>query len=177
MEEPTPHPLLPLLVEVTVSPTNDLDITHTHTCTCAHTLFILLTGVTHILTWLCFQASLTSAPSSAAPANLSSFRVHVRGLLVRSAFSAASNAGLGISPKGTQTPAMRVSTHTQLAVLESDVPGSSLLCLYLKSQHMSCCFVIVQSLSRVQLCDPRDCSMPDFPVFHHLLEFAQVYVH
>ena len=22
------------------------------------------------------------------------------------------------------------------------------------------------------LCDPMDCSMPDFPVFHHLLELA-----
>ena len=27
------------------------------------------------------------------------------------------------------------------------------------------------------LCDPMDCSTPDFPVFHHLLEFAQTHVH
>ena len=27
------------------------------------------------------------------------------------------------------------------------------------------------------LCDPMDCSMPDFPVFHHVLEFAQTHVH
>ena len=27
------------------------------------------------------------------------------------------------------------------------------------------------------LCDPMDCSMPSFPVPHHLLEFAQVHVH
>ena len=27
------------------------------------------------------------------------------------------------------------------------------------------------------LCDPIDCSTPDFPVPHHLLEFAQVLVH
>ena len=27
------------------------------------------------------------------------------------------------------------------------------------------------------LCDPMDCSMPDFPVFHQLLELAQVHVH
>ena len=27
------------------------------------------------------------------------------------------------------------------------------------------------------LCDPTDCSMPDFPVYHHLLEFAQPRVH
>ena len=33
--------------------------------------------------------------------------------------------------------------------------------------------VIVQLLSRVQLCDPMDCSTPGLPVLHHLLEFAQ----
>ena len=27
------------------------------------------------------------------------------------------------------------------------------------------------------LCDPMDCSAPGLPVLHHLLEFAQVYVH
>ena len=27
------------------------------------------------------------------------------------------------------------------------------------------------------LCDPMDCSMPGFPVFHHLLELAQTHVH
>ena len=134
LEEPTPHPLLLLLVEVTVSPTDDLDITHMHTCTCTHTLFTLLTGVTHVLTWLCFQASSTSAPSSPAPADASSsFRVPGRGLLTCSAFSAASKAGLGTFPKGTETPVVRVSTRTQLAVLESDVPGSSLRCVYLKN--------------------------------------------
>ena len=38
--------------------------------------------------------------------------------------------------------------------------------------------VVVQSLShRPTLCDPMDCSMPSFPVLHHLLEFAQIHVH
>ena len=37
-----------------------------------------------------------------------------------------------------------------------------------------CCF---QSLSCVWLCDPMDCSMPGFPVPHHLLELAQAHVH
>ena len=32
-------------------------------------------------------------------------------------------------------------------------------------------------LSRVWLCDPMDCSMPDFPVLHSLPEFAQTHVH
>ena len=37
--------------------------------------------------------------------------------------------------------------------------------------------VVVQSLShRPTLCDPMDCSMPSFPVLHHLLEFAQTHV-
>ena len=37
--------------------------------------------------------------------------------------------------------------------------------------------VVVQLPSHVWLCDPMDCSMPSFPVPHHLLEFAQVHVH
>ena len=32
-------------------------------------------------------------------------------------------------------------------------------------------------LSCVQLCDPRDCSTPGFPVHHQLLEHAQTRVH
>ena len=36
---------------------------------------------------------------------------------------------------------------------------------------------IVQSLSHVRLCDPMDCSVPGFPILHHLSEFAQTHVH
>ena len=35
----------------------------------------------------------------------------------------------------------------------------------------------VQSLSRVQLCDPMDCSTPGLPVHHQLPEFTQTHVH
>ena len=35
----------------------------------------------------------------------------------------------------------------------------------------------VQSLSRVRLCNPMDCSTPGFPVLHQLLELAQTHVH
>ena len=35
----------------------------------------------------------------------------------------------------------------------------------------------VQSLSRVQLCDPMNRSTPDLPVHHQLLEFTQTHVH
>ena len=37
--------------------------------------------------------------------------------------------------------------------------------------------IVVQSLSHVRLRDPMDCSMPGFPVLHHLLELAQTCVH
>ena len=36
--------------------------------------------------------------------------------------------------------------------------------------------VVVQTLSRVRLCDPLDCSMPGFPDLHYLPEFAQIHV-
>ena len=35
----------------------------------------------------------------------------------------------------------------------------------------------VQSLSRIQLCDPMDCSTSFFPVHHQLLEIAQTHAH
>ena len=38
-------------------------------------------------------------------------------------------------------------------------------------------FCSVQSLSRVQLCDFMDCSMPGFPVYHWLPELTQTHVH
>ena len=37
-----------------------------------------------------------------------------------------------------------------------------------------CCWVTQSCLT---LCDPMDCSTPDFPVLHYLLEFAQTHVH
>ena len=36
-------------------------------------------------------------------------------------------------------------------------------------------FIVVQS--HPILHDSMDCSMPDYPVLHYLLEFAQVHVH
>ena len=38
-------------------------------------------------------------------------------------------------------------------------------------------FSSVQSLSRVWLCDPMNCSMPGLPVHHQLLEFTQTHIH
>ena len=38
----------------------------------------------------------------------------------------------------------------------------------------SCCSV---AKSRLSLCGPMDCSTPGSPVFHYLMEFAQILVH
>ena len=47
----------------------------------------------------------------------------------------------------------------------------------IKAQHLPKLPSSVQSLSRVQLCDPMDCSTPGLPVHHHLPEFTQTRVH
>ena len=40
----------------------------------------------------------------------------------------------------------------------------------------NCCF-FSDIQSRLTFCNPMGCSVPDLPVSHHLLEFAQVHVH
>ena len=45
----------------------------------------------------------------------------------------------------------------------------------LASLHICCHCSVTQSSPT--LCNPMDCSMPGFPVLHHLLEFAQTHVH
>ena len=42
--------------------------------------------------------------------------------------------------------------------------------------HSICCYCSVGQ-SCPTLCDPMDCSMPGFPVLHHLPELAQTHVH
>ena len=46
--------------------------------------------------------------------------------------------------------------------------------LYNRLLFLLCCSA-AQSCPTV--CDPKDCSMPGFPVLHHLLELAQTHVH
>ena len=42
-------------------------------------------------------------------------------------------------------------------------------------QGLSCCCSVAQSC--LTLCTPMNCSMPGFPVLHHLPELAQTHVH
>ena len=43
------------------------------------------------------------------------------------------------------------------------------------SEAGCCCYLVAQLF--LTLCDPRDCSMPGFPVLHHLSEFTLTHVH
>ena len=47
----------------------------------------------------------------------------------------------------------------------------------LVSEYFMYGIVAVHLPSRVPLCDPMDCSLPGFPVLHHLPELAQTHVH
>ena len=47
--------------------------------------------------------------------------------------------------------------------------NTSCLCQFL------CCCLVAHLCPT--LCDPMDCSVPGFPVLHHLLEFVQTHVH
>ena len=60
----------------------------------------------------------------------------------------------------------------KLEVLTTGHQGSPNKCSFLWSFSQS-----VRSLSRVQLCDPMDCSAPGFPVHHQIPELAQTHVH
>ena len=44
-------------------------------------------------------------------------------------------------------------------------------------EDVFCLAVVVQLLSHVWHCNPTDCSLPGFPVLHHLSELAQTHVH
>ena len=44
-------------------------------------------------------------------------------------------------------------------------------------KQTNCVQLAVQLLSRVQLCDPMDCSMPGSSLLQYLTEFAQIHVH
>ena len=46
--------------------------------------------------------------------------------------------------------------------------------LHLNESYICCCSA---ALSCLTLCNPLDCSIPDFRVLHHLLEVAQTHVH
>ena len=60
--------------------------------------------------------------------------------------------------------------YVQMNICSPTVNWATYICAYSR-------FSSVQSLSRVRLCDPRNCSMPSLPVHHQLPEFTQTHVH
>ena len=56
------------------------------------------------------------------------------------------------------------------------VPGDNKLGKDVGQQKLVRSYSLVQSLSRVRLCDPMDCSPPGFPVHHQLPEPTQTHV-
>ena len=55
---------------------------------------------------------------------------------------------------------------SRMKARESGLPGWGVGC---------CCCSVTRSCPAP--CDPMECSMPSFPVLHHLLKFAQTHVH
>ena len=64
------------------------------------------------------------------------------------------------------------SNYTNLLFLQHQILFSAPLSVQTKNQLSS-----VQLISRVQLCDPMDCSTPGFPVHYQLPELTQTNVH
>ena len=62
----------------------------------------------------------------------------------------------------------RLQDFTSFHQIKSNQPTHSYQALQCSSIH---------SLSHVWLCDPMDCSTPDFPVHHQLPELAHIHVH
>ena len=73
------------------------------------------------------------------------------------------------SPGDLPNPGIKPRPPTlQADALPSEPPGKYL-------EYSYCCCSVAQFC--LTLCDPMDCSMPGFPVLHHLPELAQTYVH
>ena len=62
-------------------------------------------------------------------------------------------------------------------LLGENVPGKGGTNTKAERRAREAFVVIAQSLSRVWLCSPMDCSTPGFPVHHQLPELAQTHVH
>ena len=57
--------------------------------------------------------------------------------------------------------------------------GGEVLATGLSGKSLRCPFVQFSLVSQLclTLCNPMDCSIPGFPVLHHLLEFLKTHVH
>ena len=89
------------------------------------------------------------------------------------------------SSRKTLTAAFCFSVVSQCSRTEDEGGNSRMVkCIHFRTrwgpdQHLvrlpCCCCSVAESCPA--LCDPMDCSMPGFPVRHHLQELAQTHVH
>ena len=96
----------------------------------------------------------------------------------------ASESALSTSPVATKVDNMNTLRNLKKNLLKQLKTYflSFYLCAcpraHMRAHLNKCFFSVVQLLSRVWLTgNPMDCSMPGFPVLHHLLELAQTHVH
>ena len=75
-------------------------------------------------------------------------------------------------PSWTSLPPTHSSSHPSML---SQITKLNAMC-YTADSH-SVQFSSVQSLTRVQFCNPMDCITSGLPVHHQLLEFTQTHVH
>ena len=68
-------------------------------------------------------------------------------------------------------------TELTLAQHGFEMPGSTYMWIFSIANATVLHIHQFSSLSHVQLCDPMDCSTPDFPVHHQLPNLAQTHVH
>ena len=62
-----------------------------------------------------------------------------------------------------------------LQILLEQMKNKNLSKVFFKPHIDICCYTVTQTC--LILCDPMDCSMPGFPVYHQLLELVQMPVH
>ena len=72
-----------------------------------------------------------------------------------------------LQPYGLSPPGSSVYVISQARILAWIAIFFSIYVYQFSSVAQSC----------LTLCDPMDCSMPGFPVHHHLLELAQTHIH
>ena len=70
---------------------------------------------------------------------------------------------------------MSVCVHLSWAYRSTNFhPQTNETISQIREQKVCCCSVAKLCLT---LCNPMDCSTPDFPIFHYLLELTQTHVH
>ena len=88
--------------------------------------------------------------------------------------------------KCSSSPCILAIIYTLLLTQGYNYRSTPLCCLHHQvfslspDQHVCClCCYCCCSVAKLclTLCDPMNCSTPDFPVLHYLLVFAQIHIH